>query len=152
MSNRFGGCFAVFISLLLVVSLFLNLVFLGALSAKGSGSTIKLDSPFHEEFVDGKESSDNKIAVVELTGVIGISVEGQTGESMVEDVTAKLKRAREDDKVKVVILKINSPGGEVNASDILYHEVAKTRAVKPVLVYMESVAASGGYYAAMGGS
>jgi protease-4 len=152
MSNRFGGCFSVFVSLLLVVSLFLNLIFLGALSAKSSGSSLQADSPFEEEFVEGKESSDNKIAVVDLTGVIGASIEGETGNSMLEDAVARLKRAREDDKVKVVILRIDSPGGEVNASDILYHQVSKIRAVKPVLVYMESVAASGGYYAAMGGS
>ena len=49
------------------------------------------------------------------------------------------------------MLEIDSPGGEVTASDVIYNWVVKTRAKKPVVVYMDSLAASGGYYVACGG-
>jgi protease-4 len=153
MKNRFGGCFTVGVSLLLVISLFLNLIFIVALGSRHSVKTVK-EKSFHEELIDGETSDSDKIAVIDLTGVISSRIDGQSGDSMVEDIVAKLKQAREEDDVKAIIVRIDSPGGEVNASDILYHEVAKVRdtAKKPVVIYMESVAASGGFYTAMGGS
>src|SRR6185436_8894010 len=60
-------------------------------------------------------------------------------------------QAREDSRVKAIVLEIDSPGGEVTASDEIYSAVVKTRARKPVVVYMNSLAASGGYYVACGG-
>jgi protease IV len=62
-----------------------------------------------------------------------------------------LQQARDDDRVKGVVLEIDSPGGEVTASDMIYNAVVKTRARKPVVVYMDSLAASGGYYVSCGG-
>src|SRR5205814_4943979 len=62
-----------------------------------------------------------------------------------------LQQAREDDRVKAVVLEVDSPGGEVTASDIIYNAVVKTRAKKPVIVYMDALAASGGYYVSCGG-
>src|SRR4029079_19693247 len=50
-----------------------------------------------------------------------------------------------------IVLEIDSPGGEVTASDVIYNSVVKARAKKPVVVYMDSLAASGGYYVACGG-
>jgi protease-4 len=70
----------------------------------------------------------------------------------VEELEWQLRKAREDQSVGAVILRIDSPGGEVTASDVLFEAVRKTREKKPVVVSMESVAASGGYYAACGGS
>jgi protease-4 len=63
----------------------------------------------------------------------------------------ELTKAQKDDKVKAVVLRINSPGGTVNASDILYHELKTFKANKkvPVIASMMDVAASGGYYLAM---
>ena len=63
----------------------------------------------------------------------------------------ELNKASKDDKVKAVVLRINSPGGTVNASDILYHELKTFKANKkiPVIASMMDVAASGGYYMAM---
>ena len=97
----------------------------------------------------------DKIAHIDLEGVITSSKDtswGGTGESMVERLAKDLKRAREDDDVKAIVLRINSPGGEVTASDVLYNHVRKTSKKKPVVIYMDSVAASGGYYAACGGT
>ncbi|MFL6569225.1 MAG: signal peptide peptidase SppA, partial [Chthoniobacterales bacterium] len=53
--------------------------------------------------------------------------------------------------VRAVVLEIDSPGGEVTASDVIYNSVVRLRAKKPVVVYMDSLAASGGYYVACGG-
>jgi protease-4 len=64
---------------------------------------------------------------------------------------AALQQAREDSRVKAIVLVIDSPGGEVTASDAIYSAVVKARARKPVVVYMESLAASGGYYVSCGG-
>jgi protease-4 len=70
---------------------------------------------------------------------------------MVDDMRLALQQARDDDHVRAIVLEIDSPGGEVTASDIIYNWVVKTRAKKPVIVYMDSLAASGGYYVACGG-
>ncbi|MEA1784721.1 signal peptide peptidase SppA [Arenibacter sp. GZD96] len=61
-----------------------------------------------------------------------------------------LKKAREDDNIKAIVLRVNSPGGSALTSDIIWREVALTKAVKPVVVSMGDVAASGGYYIATG--
>lgn len=100
---------------------------------------------------DPAVSHGDKIAQIDLEGVItSASMEGFFGadESMVTQMAEDLKRAREDDTVKAVVLRINSPGGEVTAADTIYHHVKKTAKVKPVVVYMDSMAASGGYYVA----
>ncbi len=57
---------------------------------------------------------------------------------MVDDLRTALEQAREDDRVKAVVLEVDSPGGEVTASDNIYNAVVKTRARKPVVVYMET--------------
>lgn len=68
-----------------------------------------------------------------------------------KNITAKefvkyLKLAREDKNVKVIILRVDSPGGSVMASDEIYQEIIKTKKVKPIYASMGNVAASGGYY------
>lgn len=65
------------------------------------------------------------------------------------DIVEYLKEAREDDKIKAIILRIDSPGGSVIASEEMWEEIRKTRKVKPVYASMSDVAASGGYYMAM---
>jgi len=73
---------------------------------------------------------------------------------MVDDLKIQLEQAATDDKVKAVVLYVDSPGGEVTASDSIYNAVRKVRdgAKKPVVIYMGSLAASGGYYVACGGN
>ncbi|MFY8161955.1 MAG: S49 family peptidase, partial [Candidatus Kapaibacteriota bacterium] len=61
----------------------------------------------------------------------------------------QLKKAREDKDVKAIILRIDSPGGSVIASDEMWEEIMKTKKVKPIIASMSDVAASGGYYMAM---
>src|SRR5207253_297960 len=95
--------------------------------------------------------SPDKIALITLRGLISSSVPGTVGDSMVDDLRAALQQARDDNQVKAVVLEIDSPGGEVTASDQIYNAVVKTRARKPVVVYMDTLAASGGYYISCGG-
>lgn len=65
------------------------------------------------------------------------------------DFIKNLKKAREDKKVKAIIIRIDSPGGSVIASDEIWEEIRRTKKVKPVYASMSDVAASGGYYIAM---
>jgi protease-4 len=71
---------------------------------------------------------------------------------MVDDLKIQLHQAAMDDDVKAIVLYVDSPGGEVTASDMIYDAVTRARARKPVVVYMGSLAASGGYYVSCGGS
>jgi protease-4 len=83
-----------------------------------------------------------------VQGVIVSDDTTEWGMSMVDDITAALREASSDDGIKAVVLAVDSPGGEVTASDIIYHEVRKLQKRKPVVVAMSSMAASGAYYIA----
>lgn len=98
---------------------------------------------------DQPASSANHIAVVTAAGVI-VDGEAQQGSGAGGDtIAALLKKAREDDKVKAVVLRIDSPGGSSFASEIIREEVLALQAAgKPVVASMGSLAASGGYWIA----
>ncbi len=97
----------------------------------------------------------NKIAVIDVDGVImnahGSSLLG-SGDNPMALFREKLNAAADDNRVKAVVLRINSPGGAVTASDIMYQDLVHFRQTthKPVVACMMDVAASGGYYLAMG--
>ena len=96
-----------------------------------------------------KDDGDPNIAVVTAAGVI-VDGEAPNGEAAGGDtVAAYLRKAREDDDVKAVVLRIDSPGGSSFASDIMRDEVLALKAAgKPVVASMGSLAASGGYWIA----
>jgi protease IV len=152
--DRKLGCLSVFLGVALCASVFFNLI-LAAASFRGFGSAARFEEPtpsFREVIVQrGVRGSGDKIAVIMMRGLISSSLPGSVGETMVEDMRLALQQARDDDHVRAVVLEIDSPGGEVTASDAIYNWVVKTRAKKPVVVYMDSLAASGGYYVACGG-
>jgi protease-4 len=136
------------------VSVFVNFVLaFAALQRLGSVLPQEEALPRFREIVvqRGSGGSFDKIAVIMLRGLISSSIPGTVGDSMVEDMRAALQQARDDSRVKAIVLEIDSPGGEVTAADAIYNAVAKARARKPVVVYMDSLAASGGYYIACGG-
>lgn len=94
-----------------------------------------------------------RIAMIDVDGILLNAAEpsllGQ-GEHVVSLVVEKLDAAAADDRVKAVVLRVNSPGGTVTASDILYEEVLafRKKTGKPVIAYFQDVAASGAYYLA----
>ena len=96
-----------------------------------------------------REKSDNEIAVVVARGAIydGSRAPGRVG----SDSTARIiRQAREDDNVKALVLRVDSPGGSAFASEIIRRELQLTQAAgKPVVASMSSVAASGGYWISM---
>lgn len=95
-----------------------------------------------------------KIAVIRANGAI---MSGTNGNSPIlgqtigsESMLKRLAKVKEDESIKAVILRVDSPGGSALASDIIYHAVQKLAKVKPVIASMVDVAASGGYYISMG--
>src|SRR5207253_2673193 len=86
-----------------------------------------------------------KIAVIRLTGLISSGEAGFIGGSTPDDIKQQFRQAHDDKSVSAIILAIDSPGGEVTASDDIYNIVRKARGSKPVVVSMGSLAASGGY-------
>ena len=90
--------------------------------------------------------SKSELFLQEGLGVI--DVKGVILES--EEILANLVAFREEPKIKGIVLRIDSPGGAVGASQEIYDEVRRTRAIKPVVVSMGSVAASGGLYVSLG--
>ncbi len=102
---------------------------------------------YNKSFSNYVKAKD-KVAVIIAEGAImmgkkekGIITPGQ--------FTKALRKAREDERVKAVVFRINSPGGDALASDLIWREVVKTAEVKPVVASMSNYAASGGYYIAM---
>ncbi|OUL37243.1 signal peptide peptidase SppA [Nostoc sp. T09] len=95
--------------------------------------------------LDVERKSKNQIAVVYAEGEIvdGKGDDGEIGGDRFAKIFSKL---RQDDNVKAVILRVNSPGGSATAAEVMQREVRLTRAVKPVVVSMGDVAASGGYW------
>ena len=137
------------------------LLLLVALAASGC-SVISIDltprvRPLEEKTVEGK--GDAKILLMELSGVIsdeGVGPLLTIGSPpprvpLLVRFREELKKAKDDDKVRALVLRINSPGGTVTASDILFREVDEFRrsAKIPVVAIMMDVAASGGYYVAL---
>lgn len=151
MANRKLGCLSIFLFVALCLSIFANFVLILVAFSHLAGDGDQEKIPRFRETVIQRSSSSDKVAVIPLRGLISSSLPGNVGESMVDDMRYALEQARNDKKVRAIVLEIDSPGGEVNASDVIYNAVIKAREKKPVVVYMDSLAASGGYYVACGG-
>jgi len=125
-----------------------------ALKAKvGIAKEAKLELVTLNNYIDSKNNGDkedivpsrNKIAVIYATGSIE-SGEGDDETIGSDRIAGAIREAREDSSVKAIVLRVNSPGGSALASDVIWREVSLTKGVKPVVVSMGDVAASGGYY------
>ena len=95
------------------------------------------------------ESSNNVVYVIPLEGdIIESETEVFAGEENINvaETLEKLNIAKENDKIKAVVLRINSPGGSALTSDIIAEKIKELASEKPVYVSMSSVTASGGYY------
>lgn len=111
--------------------------------------------PLEEETVDGKGT--NKILLLDLSGVLTEELPSFSlttpppRVSLLARVREELAKAEKDEHVRALIVRINSPGGTITASDVLYHEILafKQRKKVPVIAAIMDVGASGGYYAAL---
>jgi len=93
------------------------------------------------------EITGDRIAVIYASGQIG-GGKGSDDEVGADRFAETIQQARENEKVKAVVLRINSPGGDALASDVVWRELKLTQEVKPLIVSMGDVAASGGYWIA----
>ena len=125
--------------------------------AAGCAPTVTLfgpgDDALREVTLQGEGADTAKVLFISLRGVISDEPkEGMWGErpGTVQEVVSRLDLAREDEGIKAVVLAIDSPGGSVTASDILYREIMRFKEDTgvPVVAAFMDVAASGGYYAA----
>ena len=121
------------LSVMANIALFLMLIGVVAIFATGQRGILT-------EEVIREGPARNKIAMITVQGVIY--------DEVADDVYRQLKAARRDKHVKGVIVRVSSPGGTISASDQIYKEICKFREEekKPVIAFMQGVAASGGYY------
>ena len=120
------------------------------------GPRIKLFSdagePLKEFTLEGRGS--DKILLLPMHGIIIDTPKERflaQSQSMVDKVVSQLNKAEKDDRIKAVLFEINSPGGTITASDILYHEISsfKERTGKKIAVSMMDIATSGAYYVSL---
>ena len=156
---------AIILTLLLILSVFGNLTqflasalsFKHGLRSEAFGSVRDIGPKLDECMLENNHSA-NKIAVITVDGIITSHGRDEAGNNLVDVIQAQLDRASEDRRVKAVILKVDSPGGEVLASDEIYKAIRDFQTTdaedrgkpghkgKPVICSMGSLAASGGYY------
>ncbi len=117
------------------------------------GETAKVNFIKYNKYrktIESKSSSpENEIAVIVAEGTIlpGSADEGVIGS---DTFAEEIRKARENKKVKAIVIRVNSPGGSFQASDIMWREINLASQKKPVIASMSDYAASGGYYLAMG--
>lgn len=105
-------------------------------------------SKYIDSYQEDQTKKDNQVAVLYASGTIynGDGYEDVYSEKFVRDI----KKLAENDKVKAVVFRINSPGGSANASDEILFELEQLKKKKPLIISFGDYAASGGYYVAMG--
>lgn len=122
-----------FLFFMMIISACITILFLGFMGLIAFGSKL-----VNTQFTQHYASSDGNIGIVEVTGMILSS----------KKIIADIKTFQEDDKIKVIILRIDSPGGGIGPSQEIYREIMKIKTDKKIITSMGSVAASGGYYIA----
>ena len=143
-----GWMFVALIAMVLLACSLMSNVSHFLLGTGGSGKTTRTDGRSFQEHVLEDNNAANKIAVVDIVGIItSYSMDG-SGQNMVSLVKDQLALAAGDHAVKAVLLRVDSPGGEVLASDEIYRAISEfqRKSGKPVVAAMGGVAASGGYY------
>lgn len=123
-----------------------------ALASRGEGGA-NVPTPLTQKVITS--GSSDVVAIVNLAGEIGEDSSSAPFGGGVVGVSARrttrlLDKLKEEDQVKAIVLRIDSPGGGVVASDEIYRKVKEVREAKPIVVSMGNVAASGGYYIAAG--
>lgn len=135
---------AVFFGILLIFSVIGNIImFLGVIGLAAAMTAGNISTGTYLEKTIAESTSKNKIAVINLDGMITSQLSQQ--------IESQFRQATNDGNIKAIILKINSPGGGVSASDNINYQIQKFKKQTniPVICYMDGLAASGGYYAAV---
>jgi protease IV len=109
------------------------------------------------DYAAARPSAAHDAPVVALIQAAGVIMSGESGEEPLQGrvlgsdtLVERLRDAREDADVQAVILRVDSPGGSVEASDLIWQEIERVREAKPIIVSMGTYAASGGYYISCG--
>lgn len=150
-----SGCVVFILFLALAASMLVNMALIAALGGKASpplsAVSVVRERKFEEVVVQpGRATS--KIAVIPLEGIIATGQSSSLGGNLPADFRQALAQAKEDSAVKAVVISVDSPGGEITASDTLYHALREFSREKPAVVFMNSIGASGAYYTACGGT
>ena len=149
----FRGCLIAFGILFIVgivgfIGLFACIVTVAG--AFGESAALKANAAeYTAEFISGNKDAESRIAVIDVKGTI--ASEGESfGEVIAnsKQIVKLIRAAKDDESVKAIIVDLDTPGGEVTASDEIYHELKLCG--KPVVAMMNTMAASGGYYVACG--
>ena len=151
MSKRTLGILSLLLLVLLGFSVLMNIALVASAPFRVMGST-RAPGNFRElELYAGDRAA--QIVHIDIEGMIS-SVGGSPflPGSNLNQTKRMLEAAVADPSVKALVVRINSPGGEITASDVLYQAVKTAASQKPVVIYMDSMAASGGYYVACGGT
>ena len=140
--------FALVLIVLLGISVIANIGQFASEAFSLDGIRARPAGPRLDETLLEDNDAGSKIAVIDVDGIITSSVSEQGGYSMVTVIKSELDRAKDDAKVKAVVLRVDSPGGEVLASDEIYRALVdfQNDSGKPVITSMGNLAASGGYY------
>src|SRR5262245_20114764 len=138
---------AIVLGILLVFSVLSNLRHLVHVVSAGTKSGRQNREHLEEVTLENNQSK-NKVAVLDISGIISSEPWDRSTHNLVELISDQLHLAGEDDAAKAVVLRIDSPGGEVLASDEIYRAIAdfEKEYKKPVVASMGGLAASGGYY------
>ncbi len=120
-------------------------------SSAGMAGAAAVAPQVYSEHVSGPPTGPT-VAIVQVTGpIVSASQSGPTPTAVAaaDDIIPLVRRLEDDPQVKAIVLHINSPGGSVVASDRIYQALAQVD--KPLIIYMDEVAASGGYYISLAG-
>ncbi len=148
MSKKAVGFFAILFLVLLGLSSVLNVFLLASFALRPD---TRAPGNFRQvELYAG--NSEDTIVHIDVQGMITSFGGSAFFADLVTGTKRRLEAAAADSRVKAIVLRINSPGGEITASDNIFNAVRTAASKKPVVVYMDSVGASGGYYIACGGS
>jgi protease-4 len=142
-------------------SIFLTLFITSAISAQGlfdifsppAGKVV--NGKYKVKFIEGDEEADEEVLLIKIRGVIQEKPDEQSlpferKKDLLKTIKKDLELAKNREAVKAIILDINSPGGEVTASDIIYHQLSKFQkeTKKPIVAIFGTLGASGAYYVA----
>ncbi len=150
-ARKTRAVFAIIVAVLVALGAlgYTTLLGMAALLGEDDGEPLKLKE---KRMTGGDADAGDKIAVIYVRDLISFMAPGYMGEEgMVGDIKEALDKATKDKKVKAIILAIDSPGGEVTASDVIHHAVlGAKKSGKPIVASMGPLAASGAYYVAVG--